>query len=310
MISAANSWVLVFENISAIPQWLSDALCSLATGGGYATRTLYTNEDETFLDARRPIVLNGIVDYATRGDLVDRCLFLHLATIDEKNRLPEAVFWRRWETDYPLILGALLDAIASALRVLPSIKPEKFARMADFDVWAQAVYVALGWDPAEFSRSYLANREHAHETILEDSPLTGPLRSLVGHSRVWEGTATELLAALDGIAGEKVIKSKLWPKSPGRLSGNLRRLAPTLRHAGIDITHDRDGKGGRKKTIAINKCDPGSDARTDTDRSGPICAREDRSRATPVSDASCNKIRTDGPIRTDVFPPVSGDPPF
>ena len=33
--------------------WLSDALCRLATGGGFATRELYSNEDEVIFDALR-----------------------------------------------------------------------------------------------------------------------------------------------------------------------------------------------------------------------------------------------------------------
>jgi hypothetical protein len=38
MIAATNSWVVAFDNISAVHPWLSDGLCSLATRGGYATR--------------------------------------------------------------------------------------------------------------------------------------------------------------------------------------------------------------------------------------------------------------------------------
>ena len=38
MIAAGSSWCLGFDNLSYIPPWLSDALCRLSTGGGYATR--------------------------------------------------------------------------------------------------------------------------------------------------------------------------------------------------------------------------------------------------------------------------------
>ena len=39
-IHASNSYVLSFGNVSALPDWLSDSLCSLATGGGFATRVI------------------------------------------------------------------------------------------------------------------------------------------------------------------------------------------------------------------------------------------------------------------------------
>jgi hypothetical protein len=45
-IAANNGHVLAFDNVSAVPAWLSDTLCRLASGGGFAVRRLYTDEDE------------------------------------------------------------------------------------------------------------------------------------------------------------------------------------------------------------------------------------------------------------------------
>ena len=53
-IAARGSWLVAFDNISHLPHWLSDALCRLATGGGFATRELYTDFDEALFDALRP----------------------------------------------------------------------------------------------------------------------------------------------------------------------------------------------------------------------------------------------------------------
>ena len=36
-IAANNAGLLVFDNLSRIPIWLSDALCRISTGGGFAT---------------------------------------------------------------------------------------------------------------------------------------------------------------------------------------------------------------------------------------------------------------------------------
>ena len=41
-ITASNGHVLAFDNVSALPAWISDTLCRLATGGGFAVRQLYT----------------------------------------------------------------------------------------------------------------------------------------------------------------------------------------------------------------------------------------------------------------------------
>jgi hypothetical protein len=45
-IAASNGHVLAFDNVSRVPHWLSDTFCQIATGGGFATRELYTNGDE------------------------------------------------------------------------------------------------------------------------------------------------------------------------------------------------------------------------------------------------------------------------
>jgi hypothetical protein len=66
-IAAGNAWVLAFDNLSGIRDQLSDALCRLATGGGFATRMLYTDDEEIIFSAKHPIILNGIDDIATRA---------------------------------------------------------------------------------------------------------------------------------------------------------------------------------------------------------------------------------------------------
>ena len=45
-IAASNGHVLAFDNVSGLPAWISDTLCRLATGGGFAVRQLYTDQDE------------------------------------------------------------------------------------------------------------------------------------------------------------------------------------------------------------------------------------------------------------------------
>ena len=77
MITALNSWLLAFDNIGTLPGWLSDCFCRLATAGGYATRSLFTDDQVTYVHAQRPVILNGIDDFVKRGDLIDRSVFLH-----------------------------------------------------------------------------------------------------------------------------------------------------------------------------------------------------------------------------------------
>jgi len=61
MIAAEHGWVIALDNLSHLPAWLSDALCRLSTGGGFATRELYSDSDEIIFNSMRPVILTGMV---------------------------------------------------------------------------------------------------------------------------------------------------------------------------------------------------------------------------------------------------------
>src|SRR5208337_4196382 len=118
-IAASNGHVLAFDNVSGLAGWISDTLCRLATGGGFAVRQLYTDQDEVLFNGMRPVILNGIEDIVTRPDLADRALFLTLEAIPEERRRTEQELWAAFEAERPRILGILLDAVAEGIKRLP-----------------------------------------------------------------------------------------------------------------------------------------------------------------------------------------------
>jgi hypothetical protein len=148
MIAASNSWAVVYDNISGLSASLSDALCCIATGGAFGARELYTDADEKLIEAIRPVIVNGIDDAVTRPDLLDRCINLHLPTIPEELRRDEDELWTEFEPLRPGILGALLDAVATALANYPTTRLARRPRMAAFARWAVAAEPALGCEPA------------------------------------------------------------------------------------------------------------------------------------------------------------------
>lgn len=245
MISATNSWLQVFDNISHLPPWLSDALCRLATGGGFATRQLYTDAEEAMFEAQRPVLLNGIGDVATRGDLVDRSLMLTLPRIPEERRRAEADFWRDFERVRPAILGALLDVLSIGLRVNPGVRLRKAPRMADFATWSAAVSFGLGWKPGDFSDAYAGNRQGAQEVALEGSRVALAVRTLLETENIWEGTASKLLERLLCGLSAGAARAAGFPASPRALADELRRLAPNLRACGVSVDFHRGHRGRR-----------------------------------------------------------------
>jgi hypothetical protein len=250
MIAATNAWTVALDNISSLPVWFSDALCRLATGGGFSTRTLYENDEETFFDAMRPILLNGIEDVATRFDLLDRCVVLSLPTIPEDRRREEEPFWRAFEAAHPQILGALLDAVVGGLRTLPSVQLDRLPRMADFARWGEAVGRSLGWGPGAFLASYEANRASANEVAVEASAVSLAVRGMMAQRQEeWTGTATDLLQLLVDQAGESATRDKDWPKTANALTNRLKRAAPAIRKVGVEIIFNP--RTNSKRTITI-----------------------------------------------------------
>ncbi len=253
VIAANNGWDLGFDNLSGVEPWLSDALCRISTGGGFATRELYTNSDEVIFTGQRPIILNGITELALRSDLLDRTIRVTLPQIPEDKRRPEAELWADFDKARPAILGALLDAVSTASRSFEGVRLDRFPRMADFAKWVVAAEPSLPWQPGAFLAAYAGNREAAHELALEASPVAGVLRTWFDRRQrdEWKGTATDLLTELGNVIGDAAQKRPDWPKSGRGLSGVLRRLAPNLRAVGIDVQFDTEGRGNDKRRIII-----------------------------------------------------------
>jgi hypothetical protein len=248
MIAANNGWFIALDNLSHLLSWLSDCLCRLSTGGGFSTRTLYENDEETIFAAIRPIVITGIEEVATRGDLIDRSLLVSLPTIPEDQRRPEAELWKEFNQAVPRIFGALLDALVCAIRNLPTTKLDRIPRMADFALWSTAAEPALGLSAGEFMHAYTDNRDSANEIALDSSIVAKYIIELAEGSG-FSDTSTELLEMLNGRAGYERLDGQpgkrppqYWPKSPRALSGELKRLAPNLRQAGIEVSFERTRK--------------------------------------------------------------------
>jgi phage/plasmid primase-like uncharacterized protein len=255
-IAAHNNHVLAFENISFIPPWIADLMCQLSTGGGYSRRELYTAMDETVFDAQRPQILNGIEDFVVRGDLADRAIPLLLETIPAEKRRHEKEFWDSFEVAAPLILGALLDAVANGLRHLPTTELPSPPRMADFALWATACETGAPWvEGVRFMDAYTRNRAEATSVVLEDDIVAQALRKVMADLGEWDGTATVLLARLtETWHGNPPDK---WPRAPHKLTNRIRRIMPQLAATGLTVKFPPRTNDARK--VVVTKEPTGAD---------------------------------------------------
>ncbi|HIK15814.1 MAG TPA: hypothetical protein IGS53_11095 [Leptolyngbyaceae cyanobacterium M33_DOE_097] len=238
-IAAENRWVLAYDNLSGLSAEQSDALCRISTGGGFSTRTLYENDQETVFEFIRPQILTGIDSLATRGDLLERALLVNLLAIAEERRLSEVELNEKLGRLGGRILGAMLTALSQTLKALPQTKPDRLPRMADFARFAIAAETAIGLSQGTFLDVYRRNRQEAHGTALEASPIAVAIQKLMASGKTWTGTATQLLENLNELVDEKTINSKSWVSNGRSLGKVLIRLAPNLRSIGIVVTQKR-----------------------------------------------------------------------
>jgi hypothetical protein len=216
-----------------LPPWLSDAICRFSTGGGHSARSLYTDLEEISLPVKRPVILNGIEDVATRPDCAERTLQIELESINDEERVLEKDLWREFDEQKALILSAILDALVVALRELPKVNLGSLPRMADAALWATAGETAFGWERGTFMAAYRRNLDEGAVASIEAHPVGVAIRSLLEKRAEWEGEPSQLLEALTALVSEEQRREKDWPKNPRSLGHNLRRLAQVLRRAGI-----------------------------------------------------------------------------
>jgi energy-coupling factor transporter ATP-binding protein EcfA2 len=268
--AARNSHVLVFDNFSKIEPDLSDIFCRLSTGSGFGGRLLYTNDDEAAFDAIRPIILTAIEHVVVRGDLADRALTMRPPERDDETsgyRTEDALF-DAFERARANILGGLLNVASFALARLPAIRAQvdsgkiKLPRLADFALFITAAEPALGLVDGDFIRLLREERATASCAVLEADVIYATLCAAIAEEP-FTGYPADLLVTLTARAPETVRRDRRWPTSPQKLTNRLKRLAPDLRRAGVDVVrHEPDGHTKRLR-LTVTQRPPSSPAATE-----------------------------------------------
>jgi hypothetical protein len=195
------------------------------------------------------VLLNGITDFVTRPDLANRSIIVELAPISERERKTETQVMSEFEADLPLMLGVLMDGMASALKNREGIQLENMPRMADVALWCTAAEEGLKWPLHTFLKAFENNQLNAVLVNLSTDPVATALRSFLVsvESGRWTGSATELLIELNK---NRILceNSKKWPDSESYLSQYISRIAPSLRKVGINFV-GRDRSSHQRQLI-------------------------------------------------------------
>ena len=151
--------------------------------------------------------------------------------------------------------------MSASLRHQNKVDIDRIPRMADFAWRIAAAEREMPWDKDTFLSIYGENRAGMLEMAADIEFVAQAIRKLANDvaseayqpppgcdAGYWEGTTTELLAALRDRVDERVAGSKLFPQTSSSLGARVRRVAPALRAVGIDVVTGRIGHKRQRLT--------------------------------------------------------------
>ncbi len=247
---ANNTWVLNFDNVGSItPEW-SDDLCTLVSAGGFDGRALYTNYDISVIKVKRPVILNGITDFATRTDLLSRTLRIRLQPLADSDRKTEADIDAGFAEAHARMLGALLDGAVASMAVGRS-GPLSRRRLADAERLATACEGVFGLEPGATKVALDMLDNDRVNIALEAWPVFPYLKDMLTNEHgKWVGTASDLLKKLNQLAPAMGNKAG-WPQGPNALSGRLSLHHEDLIARGIIIARPQRSADAKKIDLSM-----------------------------------------------------------
>ncbi len=250
----AHNYIACFDNVSVIPDWISDILCRAVTGSGFSKRMLFTDDDDIIYNFIRCVGFNGINLAATKADLLDRGLIIQLIKIRKDTRRENKALWAEFEKIRPQLLGYIFDILVKVLATISSVTLTELARMADFAKACEAISRCMGNKPDTFIKAYDRNIQLQTEQVLESNMIAPVIVKIMEDRNEWIGSATQLLSDMETLAGIMRVntKSRAWPKGPNILIRRLNEVKATFEEVGIFVTRGLDAKT-KLRTVEIRK---------------------------------------------------------
>lgn len=245
-IMHANArYIFTDDNQGSVSKSTSDWFCTLITGGAMTKRALYTDDEALTLSIRRTAVLTSIVPPLGFGaDAVQRMVRVDFAPFEDGERRSERELREALAEARPRIIGAILSDLATVLAGLGDVPtPRDASRTVDYERGLIALDNAEGYDEGNGYRgAYRAAMMSALSEQATEDPIYEPiLKVLKLYGGTFEGTAAELLAALDKHKPSE--HERAWPTTPRGLTSILGKLYEPLKAAGIFYTPSRRSHG-------------------------------------------------------------------
>lgn len=170
----SHNYVAYYDNISKLPDWISDEICRAVTGSGSSKRLLYTDDDDFIYNLRRCVGINGVNLAATKPDILDRGLNFRVKRIADEDRRLEKDIKMEFDGMRSQLLGYILDVLVKVKKwkeEFGGLGLEKLPRMADFAECGEIVSRCMGYEKGDFLRAYQNNMKLQIEEIIESNQI-------------------------------------------------------------------------------------------------------------------------------------------
>ena len=248
-ISAKSNHLVAIENLSYLNEDMQDSCCQIATGSGMAKRQLYSDFEESAIEVKAPLLLNGIVHLATRPDMISRTIKLSLRPITGNKRMTERSLMDEFHAALPRLFGALLNLLSTALANPVRAEDYELPRLSDFALLGEAVSQSQGNNLGYFIRRLNDNQQKAKFAVIGANPFIEIVIDIAKNSIgevVYSGTCGNLYkitrAKLDYMGGS-------FPASSNQIKNCLKRHEDVLADHGIRVEYPERKNTGYHITI-------------------------------------------------------------
>jgi hypothetical protein len=246
-----HHYMPIFDNLSYMPEWVSDTLCCSVTGAGMESRELFTTDDSFIRSFKRCILLNGVNLTTRKGDLINRSI-LH-ETEPSLSRRTDEELNTEFEKDLPEILGGFFDVLVKALQLEGTITPPKDFRLLDFTKWGCVIANALGSTTEEFIKAMEENLEDQTEADIENNTVADVFLQFFGGSIEYAGNTIDnpIKMTPDTLYNNITVKaislgvntkSKTWPSAANAFSRKLNNSRISIMSHGWNYENDHTTK--------------------------------------------------------------------
>lgn len=244
MLYAAQRWVAGWDEAKPLTSDKRGAFKSMVTGTSTVARKNYSDGDLYTAFVKRPIVLTGHNNLLDDDAVLRRAIpiWRNEPIPSDRNRGSEEVK-RELKSRLPLILGALLDAVAAGLKGrTPEYRHSGDTTMRDAADWVARCMKGAGLKPACFFDALAASAQTAVQDELEQWPVFAALEAVAGGG--FNSTPQSLYTLLSGHKLRDRTAGK-WPGGTQVLIRQINERRDALAGRGIVVQEQRTNKERR-----------------------------------------------------------------